>query len=66
MNRDFTVDELYELIKHDVEYPCGYDEVMMLFAEFIGDKRIIDEVDKYVDDFYEDIGIRSKEDNKDE
>ncbi len=61
MNRDFTVDELYELIKHDVEYPCGYDEVMLLLAEFIDDKRIMDEVDKYVDDFYDDLGIRSKE-----
>lgn len=60
MNRDFTVDELYELIKHDVEYPCGYDEVMLLLAEFIDDKRITDEVDKYVDDLYEDLGIRSK------
>lgn len=61
MNKDFTVDELYELIKHDVEYHCGYDEVMLLLAEFIDDKRIIDEVDKYVDDLYEDLGIRNKE-----
>lgn len=57
MNKDFTVDALYELIKHDDEYPCGYDEIMLLLAECIGDKRIIEEVEKYVDDFYEDIGL---------
>ena len=62
MSKDFNVNELYELIKHDVKYPCGYDEVMLLLAEYIDDKRIIEEVDKYVDDLYDDLGIRSKED----
>ena len=57
MNKDFTVDELYKLIEHDTDYPCGYDEVMLLLAEYIGDKKIIEEVEKYVDDFYEDIGL---------
>ena len=60
MNKDFTIDKLYELIKHDVKYPCGYDEVMLLLAEYIDDKRIIEEVNKYVDDWYDDIGLKGE------
>ena len=56
MSEDFTVDDLYKLIKID-KYPCGIDEVLMLLAEYIGDKRIIEEVDKYVDAYYKSIGI---------
>ena len=57
-NEDFTVDELYNFIRTDQEYPCGLDEVLMLMAEYIDDERIIKEVDKYVDAYYEDIGLR--------
>ena len=58
-NEDFTVDDLYMLLKID-KYPCGIDEVLLLLAEYIGDKRIIEEVDKYVDMYYESIGMGEK------
>ena len=57
-NEDFTVDELYNFIRTDQEYSCGLDEVLMLMAEYIDDERIIKEVDKYVEAYYEDIGLR--------
>lgn len=57
-DKDFTVDELYNFIRTDQEYQCGLDEVLLLMAEYIDDKRIIEEVEKYVDWYYEDIGVR--------
>lgn len=57
-DKDFTVDELYNFIRTDQEYACGLDEVLLLMAEYIDDKRIIEEVEKYVDSYYEDIGVR--------
>lgn len=57
-DKDFTVDELYNFIRTDQEYTCGLDEVLLLMAEYIDDKRIIEEVEKYVDSYYEDIGLR--------
>ena len=58
MNDDFTVEELYNLIKIEDDYSCGIDEVLSLLAEYIGDKRIEKEVDKYIDVYYESIGLR--------
>ena len=56
MNNNFTVDELYSLIKISTTEPnCSIDELLMLLAECIGDSRIIDEVSKYVDMYYEDL-----------
>lgn len=61
MNDDFTVDELYNLIKIEEGIPCcGIDEVLGLLAEYIGDKRIEREVNKYIDGFYEMIGLRGE------
>lgn len=56
MNNTFTVNELYNLIKISPTEPnCGIDELLMLLAEFIGDDRVIDEVNKYVDEYYESL-----------
>ena len=56
MSKDFTVDELYDLIRMSSTDPnCSTDELLMLLAECIGDNRIIDEVSKYVDMYYKDI-----------
>ena len=57
-DKDFTVDELYNLIRTDQEDTCGLDEVLLLMAEYINDERIIREVNKYVDWYYEDLGIK--------
>jgi hypothetical protein len=59
MGDDFTIEELYNLIKvtDDPYQNCGLDEVLALLAEYIGDKRIIKEVDKYIDFYYDDIGL---------
>ena len=59
-NKDFTVDELYEFIREhdDPCQNCGLDEVLLLMAEYIDDERIIEEVDKYVEAYYEDVGLR--------
>ena len=59
MSKDFSVDELYNLIRvtDDPYQNCGLDEVLLLLAEYIDDKRIIEEVNKYVDFYYEDIGL---------
>ena len=52
MSKDFTVDELYELIKYEEDgFHCGYDELLLLLAEYIDDKRITKEIEKYVDEF---------------
>lgn len=52
MSKDFTVDELYECIRYrEDEFNCGYDELLLLLAEYIDDERIIKEINKYVDDF---------------
>ena len=66
MSNDLTVNELYELIKHDVEYPCGLDEVLLLLAEFIDNEKVTEEVNKYVDDLYKDLGLgrRSEKDER--
>ena len=63
MSQDFDIDELYRLIKvsDDPYQNCVLDEVLLLLAEYIGDKRIEEEVGKYVDFYYEDIGLRPKE-----
>ena len=52
MDKNFTIDELYELIrfrKNDLN--CGYDELLLLLAEYIDDIRITKEIEKYVDEF---------------
>ena len=52
MSEDFTVDELYECIRYrEDEFNCGYDELLLLLAEYIDDERITREINKYVDDF---------------
>ena len=61
MSDDFTIDELYNLIKITDSYSCGIDEVLALLAEYIGDKRIEKEIDKYIDAYYESIGLRGGE-----
>lgn len=62
MSEDFTVDELYNLIKIEEGIPCcGIDEVLGLLAEYIGDKRVEKEVNKYIDAYYEDIGLGGRE-----
>ena len=65
MSSDFTIDELYRLIKvtDDPYQNCGLDEVLALLAEYIGDERIKVEVDKYIDAYYEDIGLGKGEEN---
>ena len=51
MNKDFTIDELYECIRYrEDEFNCGYDELLLLLAEYIDDERITKEINKYVDD----------------
>ena len=63
MDEDFTIDELYNLIKIEEGVPCcGIDEVLCLLAEYIGDKRVEREVNKYVDGFYEMVGVRGEKD----
>ena len=59
MSDDFSIEELYDLIKitDDPYQNCGLDEVMMLLAEYIGDSRIEEEVSKYVDIYYNEIGM---------
>jgi hypothetical protein len=59
MDDEFTVDELYRFIRitDDPYQNCGLDEVLALLAEYIGDKRIVKEVDKYIDFYYDDIGL---------
>lgn len=63
MSADFNVDDLYEMIREheDIYQNCGLDEVLLLMAEYIGDSRIIEEVGKYVDAYYEDIGLKREE-----
>ena len=52
MNKDFTIDELYECIRYrEDEFNCGYDELLLILAEYIDDKRITEEIEKYVDEF---------------
>ena len=52
MSKDFTVDELYECIRYrEDEFNCGYDELLLLLADYIDDKRITEEIEKYVDEF---------------
>jgi hypothetical protein len=65
VSSDFTIDELYRLIKitDDPYQNCGLDEVLALLAEYIGDERIKVEVDKYIDAYYEDIGLGKGEEN---
>lgn len=63
MSEDFDIEELYRLIKIEEGIPCcGIDEVLMLLAEYIGDKRVEKEVSKYVDGFYEMVGLRGEKD----
>ena len=52
MSKDFTIDELYELIRYEEDgLNCGYDELLLLLAEYIDDKRITEEIEKYVNEF---------------
>ena len=52
MSKDFTIDELYECIRYrEDEFNCGYDELLLLLAEYIDNKRITEEIEKYVDEF---------------
>lgn len=65
MNDEFTIDELYNLIKvtDDPYQNCGLDEVLALLAEYIDDKKITAEVNKYIDFYYDDIGLGRREDD---
>ena len=52
MSKDFTVDELYECIRYrEDEFNCGYDELLLLLAEYIDDERITEEINRHVDEF---------------
>ena len=52
MSKDFTIDELYELIRYrEDEFNCGYDELLLLLAEYIDDKRITEEINRHVVEF---------------
>lgn len=54
MSKDFTVDELYDCIKDE----CGLDEMLLLLAEYIDDKRVTGEIEKVVDALYEEWGLK--------
>ena len=52
MSKDFTVDKLYELIRYEEDgLNCGYDELLLLLAEYIDDERITEEINRYVVEF---------------
>ena len=52
MSKDFTVDELYECIRYrEDEFNCGYDELLLLLAEYIDDERITKEISRHVEEF---------------
>ena len=52
MSKDFTIDELYELIRYEEDgLNCGYDELLLLLAEYIDDERITEEINRYVVEF---------------
>ena len=52
MNKDFTIDELYECIRYrEDEFNCGYDELLLILAEYIDDERITKEINRHVDEF---------------
>ena len=52
MSKDFTVDELYECIRYrEDEFNCGYDELLLLLAEYIDDERITKEINRHVEEF---------------
>lgn len=52
MSKDFMVDELYECIRYrEGEFNCGYDELLLLLAEYIDDERITKEINRYVVEF---------------
>ena len=52
MSKDFTIDELYELIRYrEDEFNCGYDELLLILAEYIDDERITKEIDRHVVEF---------------
>ena len=52
MSKDFTVDELYECIRYrEDEFNCGYDELLLILAEYIDDERITEEINRYVVEF---------------
>ena len=48
MSKDFTIDELYECIRcREDEFNCGFDELLLLLAEYIDDERITKEINKH-------------------
>lgn len=52
MSKDFTIDELYECIRYrEDEFNCGYDELLLILAEYIDDERITEEINRYVVEF---------------
>ena len=52
MGKDFTIDELYECIRYrEDEFNCGYDELLLILAEYIDDERITEEIKRYVVEF---------------
>ena len=52
MSKDFTIDGLYECIRYrEDEFNCGYDELLLLLAEYIDDERITKEINRHVDEF---------------
>ena len=57
MSKDFTIDELYELIRfRENDFYCGYDELLLILAEYIDDKRITEEINRYVVEFDKAMG----------
>lgn len=45
----------------DLSQRLGTDELLLLLAECIGDKKIEEEVGKYVDDYYKSVKQEDKE-----
>ena len=45
----------------DISKKLGFDELMLLLAECIGDKQVQEETNKYVDDYYKSVKQEDKE-----
>ena len=52
MSDDFTLEHLREMLL-DKEQPVGFDEFILLMAEFIGDKDIYKASEKLIEGLYE-------------
>ena len=52
MSKDFTIDELYELIRfRENDFYCCYYELLLILAEYIDDERITKEINRHVVEF---------------